>query len=413
MVISVWESYSIPVHSYVQKSIKYGVIVGTGINLPDRARRFYMATISKWEKMKTTGSILLSGLVLFMVLRFDQVVAVISSVIRIVMPLFTGIVIAYILNLIVKVFERHYFPKTRKYWLVKMKKPACVILACLFVLVIFIAIITLIVPQIIEIMKILGSQIPILYEKLFLFGNQTLSSFPDIFKTFPKLPDDIDQKMIDALTSMTGGALNVAGFAIGSVIGLLISTIFALYLLFSRDILLLQANKFFNIYLSECKRARLYSVFSVANSVFSKFVVGQAIESVILGTMCTIGMLILRFPYAGTIGTVVGVTALIPMVGAYIGGVIGFLIILAENTYQAIGFVVFLIILQQFEGSVIYPRVVGASVGLPGIFVFAAVVTGGGLFGIPGVLFAVPITATIYKLVQDDMRSRIAGSKIE
>lgn len=360
-----------------------------------------MQAIRKWKKAKSL--ILFAGLVLLVVLKFDQAVDVFTSIIQVVMPLFVGIIIAYILNLIVKAFEKYYFPRSQKNWVIKTRNPACVILTCLLMLLIFFFAIKLIAPRVLLILKILVSQIPIIYEKLISFTNQTLSSFPEIQRNFPKLPDDFDQKLVGVLSNMTGGALNVAGSAIGSVIGFAISIVFALYLLFARDTLLRQLHEVFYVYLPESKRENLNSIFCIANNIFSKFFIGQAIEAVILGSLCTIGMLVLKFPYADMIGTLVGITALIPMIGAYIGGAVGFMIIFAENTYQAIGFVVFLIILQQFEGNLIYPRVVGASVGIPGIFVFAAVIVGGGLFGIPGVLFGVPITATFYKLVQRDM----------
>jgi predicted PurR-regulated permease PerM len=117
-------------------------------------------------------------------------------------------------------------------------------------------------------------------------------------------------------------------------------------------------------------------------------------------------MLIFRLPYALMIGSLVGVTALIPLIGAYIGGAVGFIIIFPESIYQAVGFVIFLMILQQLEGNLIYPRVVGQSVGLPGIWVFAAVIVGGGLFGIAGVLFGVPVAATFYKLIRENISTR-------
>lgn len=370
-----------------------------------------MEVINKWRKSKPVKLILLAGLVLFVVLRFEQVAGLFNLIIGIIMPLFVGVIIAYILNLIVKVFEKYYFPRSKRIWVNKMRKPVCVVLACLLVILILLFVITLITPQIISILRILGTQIPVLYEKIISYANQTLRSYPEIQNYLPELPDDIDQKIFDLLSNMTGGALNIAGSAIGSVIGFVISIVFAMYLLFARDALLRKFNKAFSVYLTEHKRERIYSIFGVANNVFSKFFIGQAIEAFILGSLCTIGMLVIGFPYAGMIGAVVGITALIPVVGAYIGGIVGFTIIFTENIYQAIGFVVFLIILQQFESGLIYPKVVGTSVGLPGIFVFASVIIGGGLFGIPGVLFGVPITATIYKLLQKDVSRKLIKTR--
>lgn len=356
---------------------------------------------------KSFGFILVAGLVLLTILRFDQVIAVLASIVAVLMPLFVGVIIAYILNLIVKVFEKIYFPKSTNKWVNHTRHAVSVVLACVFMVLFFIFIITLIAPQIVSILSVLSKQLPVLYEELITYANQTLKSFPDIQKSFPELPDDIDQMFVGILSQMTGGALNVAGSAIGSVIGVLISVIFALYLLFSRDFILHQFTQFSNVYLAKNTREQLSTLYRVTDTVFSKFFIGQAVEALILGALCTIGMLILGFPYPSMIGTLVGITSLIPMFGAYIGGILGFLIILAENPYQAIAFVIFLIILQQVEGNLIYPRVVGASVGLPGIYVFVAVIVFGGLFGIPGVLFGIPTAATVYKLIQQDIQQKI------
>ncbi len=147
-------------------------------------------------------------------------------------------------------------------------------------------------------------------------------------------------------------------------------------------------------------------VLKTAHNTFTKFIVGQCTEAVILGSLCTVGMFILRFPYASMIGTLVGATALLPVVGAYLGAGVGAFMILTVNPLRAVGFLVFIIILQQIEGNLIYPRVVGSSVGLPGIWVLAAVTMGGGIGGIAGMLLAVPVTATLYKLLGKDVKRR-------
>ena len=159
-----------------------------------------------------------------------------------------------------------------------------------------------------------------------------------------------------------------------------------------------------------CKPAlveKALGVLKVANETFSSFIVGQCTEAVILGTLCVIGMKICQFPYAPMIGAFVGATALIPVVGAYLGGAVGFLMILTVSPLKAVLFVVFLVILQQLEGNIIYPRVVGSSIGLPGMWVLAAVTIGGGLAGVGGMLLGVPLTATIYKLLRSDVNKRV------
>lgn len=155
------------------------------------------------------------------------------------------------------------------------------------------------------------------------------------------------------------------------------------------------------------RREKLYRWIRTANETFASYIVGQSKDAVILGVLCTLGMLVFGFPYAITIGPVVGLTALIPMVGAYIGAAIGILLIVAVDPMKALWFIVFFVALQQLEGNLIYPKVVGNSLGLPGVWVFAAITVGGGLMGITGVMLGVPIAATVYKLLGKSVRARL------
>ncbi len=154
------------------------------------------------------------------------------------------------------------------------------------------------------------------------------------------------------------------------------------------------------------QKKKINHYLDTANKTFKSFFVGQFTEAIILGSLCTIGMLILKLPYAAMTGTVVGVTALIPIVGAYIGAALGAFMILTQSPMQVLVFIIFLVILQQVEGNLIYPKVVGSSIGLPGIWVLAAVTVGGSLFGITGMLLGVPTIATVYKLVYEDIANR-------
>ncbi len=152
---------------------------------------------------------------------------------------------------------------------------------------------------------------------------------------------------------------------------------------------------------------RLILVAQTAHKTFSSFIVGQFTEAVILGLLCTVGMMIFRFPYAAMTGAVVGVTALIPIVGAYIGAAVGAFMILTVSPFKAALFLLFLVVLQQLEGNLIYPRVVGTSIGLPGMWVLAAITVGGTLLGIPGMLLGVPTAATVYKLLGFSVNERL------
>jgi len=181
---------------------------------------------------------------------------------------------------------------------------------------------------------------------------------------------------------------------------IVMASILAIYIVSSKENLLRQFNKLFKKFLPTKVTNPLYYFFDIANDIFKAFFTGQFIEAIILGVLCTLGMKILKLPYASMIGSFVGLTALVPMVGAYLGTAFGFLMILPVAPIKALIFIVFLLILQQIEGNVIYPRVVGSSVGLPGIWVLISVIVGGGLFGIIGIFFGVPVTAVIYKILK-------------
>lgn len=186
-----------------------------------------------------------------------------------------------------------------------------------------------------------------------------------------------------------------------------IAFIFAIYVLLSKETLSSQIIRLFQAFLPEKIRNGVLHVASTAHGIFCSFVTGQCIEAVILGSLCAIGMVIFRFPYAAMIGVLVGVTALIPVVGAFIGAGVGAFLILMNDPFQALMFIIYIVVLQQIEGNVIYPKVVGSSVGLPAMWVLAAVTVGGGIGGILGMLFAVPTASVLYTLLREAMRKRL------
>ena len=202
------------------------------------------------------------------------------------------------------------------------------------------------------------------------------------------------------------GIASVIGAFTMSVTNFVIARIFAIYLLARKDKIMADIRRTKNAFLNEKTNKLVSKVLRTAHDTFKNFFVGQFVEAIILGSLCMIGMTILGFPYAAMTGAVIGVTALIPIVGAYIGAAVGAFMICTESPIKALWFIVFLVILQQIEGNLIYPKVVGSSVGLPGIWVLAAVTVGGGLFGIAGMLLGVPTLATAYKLYHESLEKR-------
>lgn len=204
-----------------------------------------------------------------------------------------------------------------------------------------------------------------------------------------------------------GMAVNVVGTVFSSIVTTVLSIIFAVYLLVDKEKIGRQFDKVMRRYMNDKFFERTKYVLSVLNDSFSSFISGQCLDAMIVGILCTIGMFILRLPYATMIGAIVAFTALIPVAGSYIGAGLGAFMILTVSPIKALIFLIFIIVLQQTDGNLVYPKIVGSSIGLPGIWVLAAVTVGGGIMGILGMLIAVPITATLYKILKADVNGKL------
>ncbi|MBR5219217.1 MAG: AI-2E family transporter [Clostridia bacterium] len=349
---------------------------------------------------------------LFIIHYFDVGVAFLGVLLKAVTPILIGFIAAYILNILMTFYERHYFPKlSHKKAVYKSRRPVCITAAILTLCGIIAFISRLVIPELVSCVKFLLAEIPPAIE--YLLKNKTITqNIPkEIIKTLSEINwQEYLQKLISWVTSGLGGTVNTIVTAVSSVIGGIItaflSIIFAVYLLLDKERLTAQCKRLMKNYMRPDHKKKLVYVLHVLNDCFHRFIVGQCVEAVVLGVLCALGMSLLRLPYAAMIGTLVGFTALIPVAGAYIGAVIGAIMILTVSPIQALIFIVFLIILQQVEGNLIYPKVVGNSLGLSAIWVLAAITVGGGICGIPGMLFGVPIVATLYRLISDDAKKR-------
>lgn len=331
-------------------------------------------------------------------------------------PLLIGAVIAYAVNILMSFFERYYFPNAKKRFVRKSRGIVCILLSYISLLGILALIIGLIVPELTSCVKILIEKIPPFMEKVFgdFYQNQdvqkTLNEFGNVTQKGEIDWQQFINKAVDWATGSLGGAAHIVGRAISATFSttftILMSLIFSVYLLAGKKKIISQIQRTAKVYIKESIYQKLEYFLSTLNESFHSFIVGQCLEAVILGSLCAVGMLILRMPYAGMIGALIGFTALIPVAGAYIGGAVGFLMIATTSPVQAVVFVVFLVILQQAEGQLIYPRVVGASIGLPGIWVLAAVTIGGSVMGVTGMLVFVPLASAMYKLLKHDVNAR-------
>jgi predicted PurR-regulated permease PerM len=276
--------------------------------------------------------------------------------------------------------------------------------------------ILILIPQVNQFVKLLIEKFPLVYENVVEWVSTYADQLPLLEERLKELNMDGNTalgKGISVLSKWAGGTVSIVGTIFGGIMNFILAMFFSIYILFSKEDLKHKFDKLLNSFVKADKKKKIYNVLQTANESFSSYIIGQFKEAVIIGVLCTLGMWIFRFPYATVIGSVIGLTALIPLVGAYIGAAVGFLLILAVNPIKALLFLLFIVILQQVEGNVIYPKVVGESVGLPGIWVFAAITVGGGLMGIPGILFGVPIFATLYKLLSQAVneRQKLKGAK--
>lgn len=381
--------------------------------------------------LKTIIFLIIGALI---VLHFDLAIQGIFALIGFMSPILLGFAIAFVINIILIRLEKIYFPHAKNKFLIKSRRPVCIILSLLIILAVIAFVIIMVIPELIDAFTLLAHEISNSYESILDKAAEFASRIPTLdnwlhsnFEIDLKHPSDINwedffAKVIAMIfgTDSAGkfgtimdSTVSIASSIGSSLVRFSFSLIIGIYALASKEKLNRQVKQLVYAYFKPKTADRIYHVCGVANETFSNFIVGQCTEAVILGILCIIGMSIFRFPYAVMIGTLVGATALIPVIGAYLGAIIGAIMVLTQgNLLQPLFFIIFIVVLQQLEGNLIYPKVVGTSVGLPGIWVLAAVTVGASLNGIFGMLIAVPLTATIYRLLGEDSRKRIEKRKL-
>ncbi len=325
------------------------------------------------------------------------------------LPLLIGCVIAYLVNILMSFYERLYFPRSTRTLVTKSRRIVCMTAAIVSMLAIVAVVVWLILPEFIDCILLIVNILPGAIEKALAYVESWEILPEDIFNLLESI--NWKSQIGQIVTTVTSGVGSVMGTVIKAVstvfsgiVTALLAVIFALYLLLGKETLAGQCKRVFHRYLPEKGYAKTMYFLDILNDSFHKFIVGQCLEAVVLGLLCTVGMLIFRFPYATMIGALVAFTALIPVAGAYIGAGVGAFMILTVSPMKAVFFLIFIVVLQQLEGNIIYPRVVGSSIGLPGIWVLAAVTIGGGILGVAGMLFGVPLAAALYRILRDDLK---------
>lgn len=331
------------------------------------------------------------------------------------LPLALGAVIAYAVNILMSMYEGWYFPKSQNRAVVKSRRPVCLLLAYASLIGIVVLIIRMILPELIQSVTLLLQELtPLLRQlsvKLNDLGPNQLAALSSLFAAdgtvnWQELTVKVVNFLLTGLGGVMGSLVSLISATVSAAFTAIVSVIFSIYLLLGKETLSRQCARVLKTYLKPSWYSRLLYFLETLHNCFRRFVVGQCTEAVILGLLCMGGMLVFRFPYASMVGALIGFTALIPVAGAYIGAGVGAFLIFTVSPFQALLFLVFISVLQQLEGNLIYPKVVGSSIGLPGIWVLAAVTVGGGVLGIGGMLLAVPLAATFYQILRDDVARR-------
>lgn len=374
--------------------------------------------LNKENTKKIIKIISFSIILYFILLRIDVVKSVFANVIKILSPFLYGAGLAFVLNIPMVLFEKKLFrPKKNKNGKMKeskFKRPLSIVLSIILMFIIIGFVIKLIIPQLISVIIMFAGNIPGWAYDVKEWAMDLTSQYPDVrdqISSFEINWEQVINELMNFVKNFAGSfvtsSIGVIVSLIGGIFDTIIAIVFSIYILMSKEKLSNQAKKIIFAYFKEDKAKYILDICSLSNNTFKNFITGQCTEAVILGLLCFVGMLIFKIPFAATVSVLVGVTALIPIIGAFIGIIIGTILILSVSWIKAVVFVVFLLILQQIESNAIYPKVVGDSVGLPGMWVLVAVVVGGSLGGILGLLIGLPAVSVVYSVLRNDVNERL------
>ncbi len=343
--------------------------------------------------------------------NFSIVLEILSKIVGVFSPIIAALCIAFVLNILLTALETKvfkFFDNSKKQWVKKLKRPLCLVLTYLIALGMVTLLIWVVIPDIIDTVTFLANRLPIFINdaRTWLEGllekfNLSQINLPDIKINWTAIGKNIVNWLSGSGGAIFGGAVNITTSVFSGVFDTLFSFVISVYVLVQKEKIGRFTKRVINAFVPQSGTKLIYHVANRTHTSFSRFIGGQLTEALILGTLCFIGMSIFRFPNALIISVLICVTSLVPIVGATIGVVTGFLLIVITNPIKALLFVLFFLVLQQVEGNLIYPKVVGKAVGLPGIIVVSAVLVGGNIGGILGTLLAVPTSAVLYTLLKE------------
>jgi len=365
-----------------------------------------------WKNIKRILLVIFFGAIIFTAVQnFNGVVGLIKIILSFFAPITAALCIAFVLNVLLTALETKVFKfmdKSRKNFVLKLKRPICLVLTYLIAFGIISLLILVIIPDIIDTITYLAEKLPGFVGEarkwlvnLLAKYNIEESVIPEIKINWSSAANTIKDWLSGSYNQIFNGAVGITASVFSGLFDTVFSVVISVYVLAQKERIGAFIKRVINAFTPKKVNLTVYHIATRTQEAFSRFIGGQFTEALILGTLCFIGMLILRIPNALIISVLISVTSLVPIVGATIGVIIGFLLIVISNPLKAVFFVIFFLILQQIEGNLIYPKVVGKAVGLPGVIVVSAVLVGGNIGGVLGALIAVPTCAVLFVLLKE------------
>ena len=360
-------------------------------------------------------------LLIFALYNYKAVAAAAGKLIAILTPLLLGLCFAFVMNVLLRPIEELWGKiRVKKYErkLERLKRPVCLLLTTAILLGAIFILLFMIIPELKKTIESVITAFPFFVEqletwitKLSLPGQQGGGLLPDF--SLESMGEALQNFFQNKGSSFFSKTMDITTSIFGGVVDVILGLAFSFYILAQKEKLAGQVRRLMNAFLPQKTGKKLTELAELTYRVFTNFITGQLMEAVIIGILCFAGMCILAIPHAAMISVLVGFTALIPIFGAFIGTAIGAFLICMVNPMKALWFVLFIIVLQQLEGNLIYPKVVGKSIGLPGIWVLAAVTIGASAGGILGMLLSVPVSSVLYALLRQEVNRRLENTPAE
>ena len=380
-----------------------------------------MLEINKKAFRSLIGGVVLCIFVYWLLHETERVTAFLGGVVNLLSPFVIGAALAFILNVPMRSIERFLLQGVQK---LSIRRAIAILLTIVIILLVIAVVVVLLVPQVDATVQSLVGELPAFFERTEIAVGEFLENNPEAMEWLNTNTDlenfdwmSIVQKVAtiagNSVTVILNSAISVFGSIVSAIVTAIIAIVFAIYSLSRKEVLARQGRRLLYSFLPERISDEIIRIMRLTNSTFSNFISGQCLEACILGCMFAIAMAIFGMPYIPLVSVLVAVTALVPLVGAFVGCIFGALFILVDSPLLALWFVVLFLVLQQIEGNLIYPKVVGTSIGLPGMWVLLAVTIGADTMGIGGMLVMIPLASVLYALLREFTDFRLKQLKID